>query len=103
MLKIGAVRKEAKEQKIPAATKRESVLGRSRSGASVAADGLLETTRGLGDGAQIGEEDGMTFNLVGENWIPVLYADGRAERVGIRKVLTDARSIRQISASNPME
>ena len=45
----------------------------------------------------------MTFNLLDEPWIPVLYADGRAERVGIRTALTNARAIRQIAASNPMD
>jgi len=45
----------------------------------------------------------MTFNLLDEKWIPVLYADGRVERVGIRTALTDARAIRQIAASNPMD
>ena len=44
-----------------------------------------------------------SFNLVTEPWIPVLYADGRWERVGIRKALTDAGQIRQIAASNPMD
>jgi len=43
------------------------------------------------------------FNLVVENWIPVLYADGNWCRVGIRKALEDAHLIRQIAASNPMD
>jgi len=45
----------------------------------------------------------MTFNLLDKRWIPVLYADGRADRVGIRKALTEAGAIRQIAASNPMD
>jgi hypothetical protein len=45
----------------------------------------------------------MTFNLVDAKWIPVLRTDGRLGRVGIRTALVDARSIRQIAASNPMD
>ncbi len=45
----------------------------------------------------------MEFNLLVENWIPVLYTDGRFERVGIRKALSDAHRIRQLAASNPMD
>ncbi|MEK7773763.1 MAG: type I-E CRISPR-associated protein Cse1/CasA, partial [Deltaproteobacteria bacterium] len=43
------------------------------------------------------------YNLLDEEWIPVLYRDGRMERVGIRKALKDAHLIRQIAASNPMD
>jgi hypothetical protein len=45
----------------------------------------------------------MSYNLLEENWIPVLYADGRFERVGIRQALAKAGRIRQIAASNPMD
>ena len=45
----------------------------------------------------------ITYNLVDEPWIPVLYRDGRWERVGIRKALEEAGEIRQIAASNPMD
>ncbi len=45
----------------------------------------------------------MSYNLLDERWIPVLYADGRWERVGIRKALEDAGMIREIAASNPMD
>ncbi|HWP39712.1 MAG TPA: type I-E CRISPR-associated protein Cse1/CasA [Tepidisphaeraceae bacterium] len=44
-----------------------------------------------------------SFNLVDEPWIPVLYSDGRFERVGIKAALTEAGKIRQIAASNPMD
>jgi CRISPR type I-E-associated protein CasA/Cse1 len=44
-----------------------------------------------------------TFNLLDEPWIPVLYHDGRYERVGIRKALADAAQIREIATSNPMD
>lgn len=44
----------------------------------------------------------MEFNLLTERWIPVLRTNGRAERVGIRTALTEAGSIRQFAASNPM-
>lgn len=47
--------------------------------------------------------DAGCFNLLDSEWIPVLYADGRFERVGIRKALEDAGSIRTIAASNPMD
>ena len=43
------------------------------------------------------------MNLLYESWIPVLYRNGKAERVGIRKALHDAHKIRQIAASNPMD
>jgi len=45
----------------------------------------------------------MEYNLLEENWIPVLYADGQCERVGIRRALIEAGKIRQIAASNPMD
>ncbi len=43
------------------------------------------------------------FNLLSERWIPVLWADGRWERVGILEALREAGRIRQIAASNPMD
>jgi hypothetical protein len=45
----------------------------------------------------------MNFNLLEERWIPVLYANGRFGRVGIRKALIKAGQVRQIAASNPMD
>lgn len=45
----------------------------------------------------------MNYNLLDENWIPVLYRDGKAGRVGICKAFEDAHRIRQIAASNPMD
>lgn len=45
----------------------------------------------------------MTYNLIDEEWIPVLYHDGRFERIGIWRALTEAGRIRQIAASNPMD
>lgn len=45
----------------------------------------------------------MCFNLLTEEWIPVLYRDGRWKRVGIRTALEDAGRIRQVGASNPMD
>ncbi|MCZ7649507.1 MAG: type I-E CRISPR-associated protein Cse1/CasA [Planctomycetota bacterium] len=44
-----------------------------------------------------------TYNLIDEPWIPVLWRDGHAERVGIGSALTNAGKIRQIAASNPMD
>lgn len=43
------------------------------------------------------------YNLLEEKWIPVLYGDGKTDRVGIWQALTDAHTIRQIAASNPMD
>ncbi len=43
------------------------------------------------------------FNLIEEKWIPVLYHDGRLDRVGIQTAFTKAGNIRQIAASNPMD
>jgi len=45
----------------------------------------------------------MNFNLIDEDWIPVLYCDGKARRVGIRRAFEEAGQIRQIAASNPMD
>lgn len=44
-----------------------------------------------------------SFNLLNEKWIPVLYGNGRTERVGILSALSNAGAIRQIAASNPMD
>ncbi|NUP89196.1 MAG: type I-E CRISPR-associated protein Cse1/CasA [Candidatus Sumerlaeia bacterium] len=45
----------------------------------------------------------MTYNLLDEDWIPVLYHSGAWQRVGIRRALEEAGQIRQIAASNPMD
>ena len=43
------------------------------------------------------------YNLLVKPWIPILWTDGKAGRVGIRTALTEAGRIRQIAASNPMD
>ncbi|MBI5248093.1 MAG: type I-E CRISPR-associated protein Cse1/CasA [Desulfomonile tiedjei] len=43
------------------------------------------------------------YNLLEEDWIPVLWSNGTFSRVGIRTALTKAGQIRQIAASNPMD
>jgi len=43
------------------------------------------------------------FSLLDKPWIPVLYADGRFELVGIRTALEGAGAVRQIAAPNPMD
>lgn len=43
------------------------------------------------------------FNLLENDWIPVLYCNGRPARVGILKAFADAGVIRQVAASNPMD
>ncbi len=48
-------------------------------------------------------ETGVSYNLLEERWIPVLGSDGKACRVGITAALTEAGTIRQIAASNPMD
>ncbi|WP_428569381.1 MAG: type I-E CRISPR-associated protein Cse1/CasA [Solidesulfovibrio sp. DCME] len=45
----------------------------------------------------------IAYNLLEEKWIPVLYCDGKVDRVGICQALTDAHTIRQLVASNPMD
>jgi hypothetical protein len=45
----------------------------------------------------------VSYNLLEEPWIPVLGTDGKPCRVGIRTALTQAGTIRQIAASNPMD
>jgi len=45
----------------------------------------------------------VSYNLLEERWIPVLGTDGKACRVGITAALTQAGTIRQIAASNPMD
>jgi hypothetical protein len=43
------------------------------------------------------------YNLLEEEWIPVLWADGKFSRLGIREALAQAGRIRQVAASNPMD
>lgn len=43
------------------------------------------------------------YNLLVEDWIPVLWNNGQFGRVGIMEALTQAGHIRQIAASNPMD
>lgn len=45
----------------------------------------------------------MIYNLLEEKWIPVLWSDGKASRVGIRDALTQAGRVRRIAAPNPMD
>ncbi|MCG3173126.1 MAG: hypothetical protein GMKNLPBB_01304 [Myxococcota bacterium] len=44
-----------------------------------------------------------SYNLLCEKWIPVLYSNGKVDRVGILQALTGAHQIRLIAASNPMD
>ncbi len=43
------------------------------------------------------------YNLLYEEWIPVLYHNGGFKRLGIIEALLEAHNIRQIAASNPMD
>lgn len=45
----------------------------------------------------------MPYNLLEEEWIPVLYRDGHPQRIGVCRALGDAARIRQIAAVNPMD
>ena len=45
----------------------------------------------------------LSFNLVDDPWIPVIWRDGKPDHVGLRKALTEAGRTRQIAASNPMD
>jgi len=45
----------------------------------------------------------LEYNLIEEQWIPVLWMDGRPGKVGIREALAEAGRVRQIAASNPMD
>ena len=44
-----------------------------------------------------------SFNLLVDPWIPVLWRNGSAAKVGIRDALVRAGRIRQIAASNPLD
>jgi hypothetical protein len=44
----------------------------------------------------------QNYNLLVENWIPILRTDGTPGRVGITPALLEASHIRQIAASDPM-
>lgn len=43
------------------------------------------------------------YNLLREQWIPVLRGNGATQRLGILDTLEQAHNIRQIAASNPMD
>ncbi|MFZ5450931.1 MAG: type I-E CRISPR-associated protein Cse1/CasA [Thermodesulfobacteriota bacterium] len=45
----------------------------------------------------------MNYNLLEEEWLPVLCKSGKFRRVGIIEALAQAHLIRQIAASNPMD
>lgn len=45
----------------------------------------------------------MNYNLLDEKWIPILYSNGKFDRIGIKDALTHASKIRCIAASNPMD
>lgn len=51
----------------------------------------------------MGQPLSEAYNLLEEKWIPVLYRDGKTDRVGIYRALSDAGKIRQLAASNPMD
>lgn len=45
----------------------------------------------------------MSYNLLDEKWIPVLWNDGRSSRVGIRVALEQAGQIRQVALASPLD
>jgi len=48
-------------------------------------------------------QQSRNYNLLDERWIPVLWTDGTPRRVAVRAALTEAGSIRQVAAPNPMD
>lgn len=44
-----------------------------------------------------------TYNLLEEQWIPVLWRDGRCSRVSVLEAFEEAHRIREIAAPNPMD
>jgi hypothetical protein len=49
------------------------------------------------------QESGDKFNLLESPWIPVLYHDGRWQKVDLCQAVRDADHIRHIAATNPMD
>ncbi len=45
----------------------------------------------------------MNYNLLEEEWIPVLFSNGMVKRVNVIKAFTEANRIRGIAATNPMD
>jgi CRISPR system Cascade subunit CasA len=45
----------------------------------------------------------MDYNLLDEDWIPVLTGKGEFRRLGIVAALRQAREIRQLASNNPMD
>lgn len=45
----------------------------------------------------------MTFNLLEEPWIPILWSDGQSGCIGARRALVEARQIRQVAISSPLD
>ena len=45
----------------------------------------------------------LNYNLLEQEWIPVLYRDGIRKRVNILEAFAQANRIREVAASNPMD
>lgn len=45
----------------------------------------------------------MTYDLLEEPWIPLVYGDGEVRRAGVLQALRDAGKVRQVAASNPLD
>jgi CRISPR-associated protein Cse1 family len=59
--------------------------------------------RGGKDWLKETKEEVVHYNLLDQEWIPVLYHDGKMKRVGVHTAFAHAERIRQIAASNPMD
>ena len=45
----------------------------------------------------------MCFNLLDAKWIPVIWRDGKSDRIGICDALTKAPEIREVCAASPLD
>ena len=50
-----------------------------------------------------GEEEAVSYNLLEEKWIPILWKDGHSDRVGVIKALECACGIRCIALASPLD
>ena len=44
----------------------------------------------------------FSFNLIEHPWIPVVYLDGTADEVGLRKLLQEAQHLRASACETPL-
>lgn len=44
----------------------------------------------------------QTYNILEKNWIPVVDLEGNAKRIGLKKLLLSAHTLKEVSSANPM-